>query len=99
MLDALGKEDTLARLGGDEFAVLMPEQSGPEVIEKVKRMQDALDRPFTVRGLTVHIEASIGVASFPEHAEEQGRAGPEGRCRDVPGEGEQDRLRGLRARA
>jgi diguanylate cyclase (GGDEF)-like protein len=69
MLDALGKDDTLARLGGDEFAVLMPQQSSTAVIEKVKRMQEALDRPFTVRGLTVHIEASIGVASFPEHAE------------------------------
>jgi diguanylate cyclase len=70
VLDALGKDDTLARLGGDEFAVLMPDQSATEVIEKVRRMQEAIDRPFTVRGLTVHIEASIGVASFPEHADD-----------------------------
>jgi EAL domain-containing protein (putative c-di-GMP-specific phosphodiesterase class I) len=39
------------------------------VIEKVRQVQGALDRPFMVRGLTVHIEASIGVASFPEHAD------------------------------
>jgi diguanylate cyclase (GGDEF)-like protein len=70
VLDALGEGDTLARLGGDEFAVLMPEQSTDEVLEKVKRMQQALDRPFMVRGLTVHIEASVGVAAFPEHADD-----------------------------
>jgi diguanylate cyclase (GGDEF)-like protein len=69
MLDVLGKDDTLARLGGDEFAVLMPGQTNAEVIEKVERVQSAIDRAFTVRGLTVHIEASIGVANFPEHAQ------------------------------
>jgi EAL domain-containing protein (putative c-di-GMP-specific phosphodiesterase class I) len=47
----------------------MIDQSAADVIEKIRRVQDALDRPFTVRGLTVHIEASVGVASFPEHAD------------------------------
>ncbi len=69
MLDGLSEEDTLARLGGDEFAVLMPGVRSADVLEKVRVIQDAVDRPFTVRGLTVHIEASIGVASFPEHAD------------------------------
>jgi predicted signal transduction protein with EAL and GGDEF domain len=32
-------------------------------------MEEAFERVFTVRGMTVHIEASIGFASFPEHAD------------------------------
>jgi len=68
ILDALRAGDTLARLGGDEFAVLLPGLDAGSAIPVVQRVQAAIDQPFTIRGLTIHIQASIGIASVPEHA-------------------------------
>ncbi|HEY3612830.1 MAG TPA: EAL domain-containing protein [Gaiellales bacterium] len=68
---ALRRGDTLARLGGDEFAVLLPDL--PEraaVAELAGRLQDALGRPFALRGVAVELEASIGVALCPDHGDD-----------------------------
>jgi diguanylate cyclase (GGDEF)-like protein len=68
---ALRRGDTLARLGGDEFAVLLPEL--PEraaVAELAGRLQDALGRPFALRGVAGELEASIGVALCPDHGDD-----------------------------
>ncbi|MEA2282132.1 MAG: hypothetical protein QOK21_2739, partial [Solirubrobacteraceae bacterium] len=68
---ALRRGDTLARLGGDEFAVLLPDL--PEraaVAELAGRLQDALGRPFALRGVAVELEASIGVALSPDHGDD-----------------------------
>ncbi len=60
--------DTLARLGGDEFAVLIDGAPSREaVIDLAGRLQDALRRPFALRGVAVELEASVGVAFYPEH--------------------------------
>jgi len=70
VLDALRSNDTLARLGGDEFAVVLPgcdREAATLIVEEIRAI---LDRPFTVRGLNLHVEASIGVAVFPEHADD-----------------------------
>jgi diguanylate cyclase len=65
---ALRSGDTLARLGGDEFAVLLrglPHRGA--VAELAGRLQRALRRPIALRGVAVELEASIGVALYPEH--------------------------------
>jgi diguanylate cyclase (GGDEF)-like protein len=70
---ALRRGDTLARLGGDEFAVLVagaPDRAA--VVELAGRLQDALRRPFALRGVAVELEASIGVALYPEHGNTAG---------------------------
>jgi diguanylate cyclase (GGDEF)-like protein len=63
--------DTVARLGGDEFAILAPgqhdAQSAVTVAERVRR---GMDEPFVVSGLTLEVEASIGIALFPDHGED-----------------------------
>jgi diguanylate cyclase (GGDEF)-like protein len=64
----LRRGDTLARLGGDEFAVLLdgvPDRSA--VVDLAMRLQDALRRPFALRGVAVELEASVGIALYPEH--------------------------------
>jgi diguanylate cyclase (GGDEF)-like protein len=69
----LRRGDTLARLGGDEFAVLVcgaPDRAA--VVELAARLQDALRRPFALRDVAVELEASIGVAFYPEHGETAG---------------------------
>jgi diguanylate cyclase (GGDEF) domain len=67
VLDALRATDTLARLGGDEFAVILPGLDSEDSSAIVQRIQGLLDEPFTIRGLTIHMEASFGIASFPDH--------------------------------
>jgi diguanylate cyclase (GGDEF)-like protein len=65
---AVRRHDTLARLGGDEFAVLLrdlPDRGS--VAELAGRLQDALRRPFALRGVAVELEASIGAALCPDH--------------------------------
>jgi diguanylate cyclase (GGDEF)-like protein len=70
VLDALRATDTLARLGGDEFGVLLPGCDGDAAVAIVEQIQAILNQPFTIRGLNLHVEASIGIASFPAHAED-----------------------------
>ncbi len=64
----LREADTVARLGGDEFAVLLPEVIGVDgALEVADRLVAAMRTPFVLDGLTVEIDATFGVASFPEH--------------------------------
>jgi diguanylate cyclase (GGDEF)-like protein len=68
LLPLLDEGATLARLGGDEFAVLLQlDTSG--AVEVAESIQRALEEPFPVRQLSIHIEASLGIASYPEHAD------------------------------
>jgi diguanylate cyclase (GGDEF)-like protein/PAS domain S-box-containing protein len=64
----LRESDTVARFGGDEFVLLLGDiasrADAGEVAEKIRR---ALGRPFTVEGRSLRLEASIGIALFPEH--------------------------------
>jgi len=59
---ALRERDTLARIGGDEFAVLLPSAGRDGARQVARRLADALDPPFEVDGLELHVEASIGIA-------------------------------------
>jgi diguanylate cyclase (GGDEF)-like protein len=66
--DALRPGDTLARLGGDEFAVVLDPGDEASASAAGLRLRAALERSFAVGGIRVHIDASIGIALFPEHA-------------------------------
>jgi diguanylate cyclase (GGDEF)-like protein/PAS domain S-box-containing protein len=60
--------DTVARLGGDEFAVLLPGVASVQDATTVAdKLSAAIEAPFTVDGLTLDVDASIGVAAYPEH--------------------------------
>ena len=54
--------DLLARLGGDEFAVLMPGLVAEEARAVGERLRAALVEPFVVDGLSLEVDASIGIA-------------------------------------
>lgn len=62
------RSDSVARLGGDEFAVLAP-GIGDRVaaLALAEKMAAALAQPIVIEGLTLELEASIGIALFPEH--------------------------------
>jgi diguanylate cyclase (GGDEF)-like protein len=60
--------DTVARLGGDEFAVLATGlDDADDALVVARKLRQAVEWPFTLRGLTLEVEASIGIAIFPEH--------------------------------
>jgi len=65
---ALRESDTVARLGGDEFAVLLPRIATAEgAVAVARKLQDTLQEPFPLDGLNLEVEASIGLAAYPEH--------------------------------
>jgi diguanylate cyclase (GGDEF)-like protein len=69
----LRTSDTVARLGGDEFAVLLPRVADLDAALLVaEKLQAALVHPFVIEGLSLSIEASIGVAVAPDHATDPG---------------------------
>jgi diguanylate cyclase (GGDEF)-like protein len=66
--DVLRASDTVARLGGDEFGVLLPDQSDPmDVVHVMEKIRQAVERPLVVQDLPLGVEASVGVAFYPDH--------------------------------
>jgi diguanylate cyclase (GGDEF)-like protein len=67
---ALRAGDTVARLGADEFGVLLSDLNGTEgATDVVDRVRQALEQPFLIDDVPVAIEATVGIALFPNHGE------------------------------
>ena len=63
--------DALSRLGGDEFALLLTGLSHRYECEEVlRRLQETLCQPMQLEDLKVQVSASIGVALYPQDANE-----------------------------
>lgn len=61
--------DIAFRYAGDEFVVLMPETSAQEATVAAERIRAAIERRgLVVDGKMVSVTASVGVATFPDHA-------------------------------
>jgi len=61
--------DVVSRLGGDEFAVLLPSVKEPAVAREVaSRLRAALAEPVRLETITFDIQASVGIAIFPDDA-------------------------------
>jgi|FLYL01.1.fsa_nt_gi diguanylate cyclase (GGDEF)-like protein len=60
--------DVVARLGGDEFNILLPNVVPEQVHEVLERCERLVRQPVTLKGETVQVTGSIGVAIFPLHA-------------------------------
>ena len=65
--DATPVNATVARLGGDEFALLVPNVSAEEALELADRIRAAVREPCLLDGVSVQVDASIGVCAAPEH--------------------------------
>ena len=59
-----------ARFGGDEFAVLLPAGGAARAASVVQQTQRALETPIVAQGQPIDLSASIGVAAYPDHAED-----------------------------
>jgi diguanylate cyclase (GGDEF)-like protein len=65
--------DIVCRFGGDEFTVILP-QTGPEGARIIAdRIRCRLEETVFLEafGLSVHITASFGISSFPDHADSE----------------------------
>lgn len=65
------KEDTVARVGGDEFVIVMGSLNQlDDTREPAAKLIDAVARPYLVDGLELQLSTSIGIALFPDDANE-----------------------------
>jgi diguanylate cyclase (GGDEF)-like protein len=61
--------DMVARLGGDEFAVLLPSvKEAAAAREVAARLRAAVAEPIRMDGMSFDIEASVGIALYPDDA-------------------------------
>ena len=61
--DGVRKTDTVARLAGDEFVVVLELLAdAADAADKARQLSATLQQPFQLKGVTVQVGASIGVA-------------------------------------
>ena len=67
--DALRSSDKVGRFGGDKFAAILTHSKSAATIELCTRLLSTLDSAFKLDGHSLYIAAALGVATYPEHAE------------------------------
>jgi len=73
MKGVLRKADTIARYGGDEFAVVpWGATDVPRAVLIAEKILQAVGKPFTIDDQPVTVNTSIGIAVFPQHADDAG---------------------------
>lgn len=61
--------DLVGRLGGDEFGVLLPSvRDAASARALAGRLVDTFAEPFALDGLVLDLNASVGIALYPDHA-------------------------------
>ncbi|MGY2897062.1 putative bifunctional diguanylate cyclase/phosphodiesterase [Deinococcus sp. UYEF24] len=69
----LRPSDTVARLGGDEFVVLVTDLSSPtDAARTARRLQTVINRPITLGGQRVTVQASLGISVAPQDGKDAG---------------------------
>ena len=68
----LRDSDTVARMGGDEFMLLLPKVTDKEGAMLVaQRVLEAIREPLQIGERLIEVNASLGVALFPQHGEDE----------------------------
>jgi diguanylate cyclase (GGDEF)-like protein len=63
--------DTFARLGGDEFMLIMTETNQrKDAVATAQKILDSFGEPFSIEGRPVSLSTSIGIAIYPDDAED-----------------------------
>lgn len=67
--DCVHEKAEVSRLGGDEFAILMNEnEQEADALRLAESLLTALEAPIIVNQLSLEVGASIGIACYPQHA-------------------------------
>ena len=71
MRGVLRKADMVARYGGDEFAVVpWGATDVPRAVLVAEKILQAIQEPFVIGGAPVNVSLSVGIAVYPQHAED-----------------------------
>lgn len=63
----LRRVDSLMRIGGDELAIIIEKvEDSLDITQIIRKVVAALDEPVTIGGQTIGVNASLGVATYPE---------------------------------
>jgi diguanylate cyclase (GGDEF)-like protein len=63
-------QDVVARLGGDEFAIMFTARTSEQALTEAARVETAFSAPFVLGEVAIDVNASLGIALYPEHAED-----------------------------
>lgn len=66
----VGGHGLIARLGGDEFAILVPGRDRAPALALAHALAGSLYTPFEIDALSLRLDASIGIAMYPDHGED-----------------------------
>ena len=68
--DLLEGDDIVSRFGGDEFVFCFPSLSSKSEAEnRLKDIQSVFNENFDINGKSISTSCSIGIAMFPDHAD------------------------------
>ena len=67
LTEAVRSDDTVARLGGDEFGLILPGLAQDGVLALLDRVSSDLSQEIVLDGIPLTMEASFGVAWYPQH--------------------------------
>ena len=71
LVAVLRKSDSVARIGGDEFVVVIPDlEESSDGGDVAKKLLQVLEEPFVGSGQPFTLSVSIGIAVYPDDAEE-----------------------------
>lgn len=65
--ESLFSDETLSRLGGDEFMLILPRQNSKNALKRARKLHKLLEQPFDINNNQITINASMGVAVYPDH--------------------------------
>jgi diguanylate cyclase (GGDEF)-like protein len=69
LLACVRNSDTVGRFGGDEFVVVLSELAhSADAAISAEKLLDALSLPYDIDAHSIHITASIGIATYPDDA-------------------------------
>ncbi|NLC24517.1 MAG: GGDEF domain-containing protein [Oxalobacter sp.] len=72
LVNCVRESDIVGRIGGDEFVVVLTHISQPEDAAGIAgKIVDSLSRPMDVQGARCQVGASVGIAVYPEHGEDE----------------------------
>jgi len=63
------KSDTLARMGSNEFAIVLHETNLDQAQIVARKIQQQFESPVVTGDIQVEIETTIGIALYPDHAD------------------------------
>ncbi|MDD2384777.1 MAG: diguanylate cyclase [Sulfurospirillaceae bacterium] len=68
--NSIPQDAVVIRQGGDEFVIFVYEYRDVELLKLSHTIITKISQPYTINKLTLSMGASIGIAKYPEHAED-----------------------------